>query len=153
MGGESSNSAGIRLRRLDIERVEEELKESCIALGKSLPILTVILFGSLSKGNYTGSSDADLLLVTRKAPKDIGERYRLFNRIKANIPVQLLVLTEEEVVKRILAGDTFIIEAITTGKPLIGQEYYEKLSLLCKESIKKHGLKRTEIGWIRVEDK
>lgn len=147
-----SDSVGIRLRKLNREKVEEELVRACKLLSKSSPILTAILFGSLIRGNYSGCSDADVLLVVKNAPKDESERYRLFNRIKASAPVQLFVFTEKEITERILDGDTFIIEAIVTGKPLIGYKYYEKLLSMCEKAIKKYGLRRTKIGWVRIRD-
>ncbi|MEX2701557.1 MAG: nucleotidyltransferase domain-containing protein [Candidatus Baldrarchaeota archaeon] len=67
----SSNTVKIRLRRSNLSKVVEELKFSCKKIGRNL--ISAIIFGSLAKGNYSGSSDADVLLVLKDAPMDEGE--------------------------------------------------------------------------------
>jgi len=123
----------------------EELKFSCKKIGRNL--ISVIIFGSLAKGNYSGSSDADVLLVLKDAPIDEGEKYRKYNVVKASIPVQLFIYTIDEIIERIERGDTFIIEAVVTGKPIMGNETYEKLLSLCRKVIREKSMERTSIGW------
>ena len=135
----------IRLRRLNLSKVVEELKFSCKKIGRNL--ISVIIFGSLAKGNYSGSSDADVLLVLKDAPIDEGEKYRKYNVVKASIPVQLFIYTIDEIIERIERGDTFIIEAVVTGKPIMGNETYEKLLSLCRKVIREKSMERTSIGW------
>ena len=103
--------------------------------------------GSLAKGNYSGSSDAEVLLVLKDAPMDEGEKYRKYNVVKASIPVQLFIYTINEIIERIGRGDTFIIEAIVTGKPIMGNKTYEKLLSLCRKVIREKSMERTSIGW------
>jgi len=141
----SSNTVKIRLRRLNLSKVVEELKFSCKKIGRNL--ISAIIFGSLAKGNYSGSSDADVLLVLKDAPMDEGEKYRKYNVVKASIPVQLFIYTIDEIIERIGRGDTFIIEAIVTGKPIMGKETYEKLLSLCRKVIREKSMERTSIGW------
>lgn len=141
----SSNTVKIRLRRLNLSKVVEELKFSCKKIGRNL--ISVIIFGSLAKGNYSGSSDADVLLVLKDAPIDEGEKYRKYNVVKASIPVQLFIYTIDEIIERIERGDTFIIEAVVTGKPIMGNETYEKLLSLCRKVIREKSMERTSIGW------
>jgi len=135
----------IRLRRLNLSKVVEELKVSCKKIGGNL--ISAIIFGSLAKGNYSGSSDADVLLVLKDAPIDEGEKYRKYNVVKASIPVQLFIYAFDEIIERIGRGDTFIIEAIVTGKPIMGNETYKKLLSLCRKVIREKSMERTSIGW------
>ncbi len=141
----SSNTVKIRLRRLNLSKVVEELKVSCKKIGGNL--ISAIIFGSLAKGNYSGSSDADVLLVLKDAPIDEGEKYRKYNVVKASIPVQLFIYAFDEIIERIGRGDTFIIEAIVTGKPIMGNETYKKLLSLCRKVIREKSMERTSIGW------
>jgi len=69
-------------------------------------VISIILFGSLAKGNYTGGSD----LVER-----IFEFRKYF--LNCSIPVDVLVYTEEEIKKMQHEGfvESVIKEGITLG--------------------------------------
>jgi predicted nucleotidyltransferase len=41
-------------------------------------VKAIILTGSLAKGNYAGSSDADILVIAEGLPHRVLERYQLF---------------------------------------------------------------------------
>jgi len=111
-------------------------------------VICAILFGSLAEDRYTGSSDADVLIVIdKKLPQD--ERYRRYNRISANIDVQTFILTLDEATSRINNGDTFVINIVTTGIPLFGEKIFKHLKKLCEKAINQYGLEKTTIGWIR----
>jgi len=56
---------------LSREKLIQTIREKLEDLNKKLPLLSVVLFGSYAKGNYTVASDMDLLVVHRgKERKD-----------------------------------------------------------------------------------
>jgi len=99
----SSNFVEVKLRKLDKDRVIEQIRKGVRSLKG---VLCAILFGSLVENRYTGSSDADLLIIIENGlPQN--ERYRRYNRILADVEVQPLILTLDEPALRIKNGDTF----------------------------------------------
>lgn len=81
----------------------------------------IILFGSYAYGHPHRDSDIDLLII-----KDTQERFidRLFNVTKIAsdpgrlTPLEVIVLTPEEIRERLQIGDQFISEALGKGEVL-----------------------------------
>ena len=91
------------------------------ALARHPELQSVVLFGSLAKGDYGLYSDGDLLLVLARSDKT-----RYFDRIPdylddflpAPIPVEVFPYTEEEVRRMAEAEGTLVHRALTEGKVL-----------------------------------
>jgi predicted nucleotidyltransferase len=117
----SSISAGaIYLNKA--ERIEQ-LRQAALRARKRAPeIERVILFGSLAEGVPSPRSDADLLIVVESSPHD-----QVRDRIPAALralgplpcPVDLFVLTIEEVERFRREGAPLLRTALTTGKDLL----------------------------------
>ena len=81
----------------------------------------VILFGSHVSGNPRPDSDIDLLII-----KDTTERFidrwvtirRILSDSKRTVGLETIVLTPEEVMKRLAMGDQFISGILETGEVL-----------------------------------
>jgi len=99
-------------------QVEKKLKRISISLLPYQPE-KVILFGSYAWGKPGKDSDFDLLII-----KKTGQNY--FKRIpevrkyllEIDSPFDILVMTPEEVKKRVKKGDWFIKEILQKGKVL-----------------------------------
>ncbi len=104
---------------LDGPKVIEELKKRAENLvAKDSRVDSVILFGSLAKGNYTARSDADLCIVLkqddRERPMDrIPEFLHIF--VGAGVPVDVLVYTRAEIDQMRSEGRRFVTEALAEG--------------------------------------
>jgi predicted nucleotidyltransferase len=88
-----------KARFLDKEPVISQLREIAATLRSAdTNILRIVLFGSLTDGTYTASSDADIIIVLKSSKKRllerIGEYIYLF--IDAPLPVDVFPYTEEE---------------------------------------------------------
>jgi len=94
-----------------LKKISERLKEEYHA-GR------VILYGSYARGEETEDSDVDLFVI---APTN--ERFfdrmasvlRLIRDLKEGLPIEPIVLTEQEVERRINIGDPFIQEITEEG--------------------------------------
>lgn len=81
----------------------------------------VILFGSHAYGQPGSDSDIDLLIV-----KDTNEQFfdrcfavrRSVRDPRRTIPLEVIVLTPQEVAKRLAIGDQFIEEIVERGRVL-----------------------------------
>jgi predicted nucleotidyltransferase len=83
----------------------------------------VILFGSHAYGTPGPDSDIDLLIIKETSTRFI-DRWVVVQRILTGthraLPVETLVLTPQEVEKRLANGDQFIAEILAKGKVLYG---------------------------------
>jgi len=119
----SSSSAGAVY--LDRERRIEELRLAACRAAARLPALRrVILFGSLVAGIPTPRSDADLLVVLSESdhqePRDrVSEVLRALMPLPC--PVDLFVLTSEELDRHAREGHPLVREAREHGRDLLLQ--------------------------------
>lgn len=81
----------------------------------------VILFGSYAYGDPQPDSDIDLLII-KETPERFIDRWVTVRRIlsdpKRTVPLETLVLTPEEVSRRLAIGDQFVAEIMKKGKVL-----------------------------------
>ena len=67
---------------------------------KILGEVEVIVFGSIVKGEWSLASDIDVLIISKKIPKDFSERAKIRTKIKAKIdpfsPFQIHLATPPE---------------------------------------------------------
>jgi uncharacterized protein len=83
-------------------------------------VVQVRLLGSLARGDYTGISDVDLLIITKEDPEKAPHK-----RILRYLPyftltrgVDILVLTEGEVEDRLASSDRFLNRVWDESTPL-----------------------------------
>ena len=73
-------------------------------------VTSVWLFGSLARGDHVGASDADVLV--KLAPGTPGEPLdwlrRCLRHFDLPIGVDVIVLRQDEVARRVVAGDPFL---------------------------------------------
>jgi predicted nucleotidyltransferase len=117
----SSNSAGASY--LDRDARIEELRAAARRAAMRLPtVRRVILFGSLVAGIPTPRSDADLLVVVsdspHRQPRDrVPEMLRALSPVPC--PLDLHVLTEEELERAERQGSPLVREAAAHGRELL----------------------------------
>ncbi|MBI3015522.1 MAG: nucleotidyltransferase domain-containing protein [Candidatus Tectomicrobia bacterium] len=83
--------------------------------------LKVILFGSYAYGEATEDSDIDLLIV-KETPERFIDRWVAVRELIADperrTPVEPIVITPDELHRRLSRGDQFFQEILTRGKVL-----------------------------------
>ena len=103
------------------ERVEQTIQNILDKLLAGYAPQKVILFGSYAYGNPRRDSDIDLLVI-----KETSERFidrwvtvrRLLSDPSRRLPLQVIVLTPQELSERLNVGDQFIKEIIDRGAVL-----------------------------------
>lgn len=81
----------------------------------------VILFGSYAYGTPGPDSDVDLLIVKETSERFIDrwvEVQRILTGTHRALPLETLVLTPQEIEKRLAIGDQFIAEILEKGEIL-----------------------------------
>ena len=100
----------VKIKSLNKNKVLRKLKHIAGGIIKENPkVMEISLFGSLARGNYTGRSDADILIVLKEdSRRFIGRipRY-LSSFLYADIPVDVFPYTEEEL-KQLRKENLFI---------------------------------------------
>lgn len=81
----------------------------------------VILFGSFASGNPHPDSDIDILIIKETSDRFI-DRCTAVRRLLSDpgrkIPLEILVLTPDEISRRLAAGDQFISDITEKGNLL-----------------------------------
>lgn len=87
----------------------------------------VILFGSYASGLFNEDSDLDFLIIKRDVPVDgIDRRWQLRKMVDTGgIPVDFLVVTPNEVRKRLQMNDPFLKNIIDEGKIMYSDKSYD----------------------------
>jgi predicted nucleotidyltransferase len=73
------STAETRYLKINYDEVLRKLKEYAKSkVNAHQGVKAIILTGSLAKGNYAGSSDADILVIAEGLPHRVLGRYQLF---------------------------------------------------------------------------
>lgn len=78
----------------------------------------VILFGSYAYGYPTRDSDVDILVVLPFQGKAVRKAIEIRNRVRAEMPLDLLVRTPEQLGERLARNDWFMREIVEKGRML-----------------------------------
>ncbi len=104
------------------KRVMERIAREFVTKLDKTDIKTVVLFGSVARGEATEKSDIDLLFVFKndeKAKKAIDKHAREFLD-KYDVELVPVFLSIRDAEKRFRAADEFILNVIAEGKVLFG---------------------------------
>ncbi len=81
----------------------------------------IVLFGSFATGRQKAESDIDLLIVKR-TPQTFHQRLatvrQLVSPLRRGIPFDPIVLTPQELSRRLALGDQFLMDILQSGKVL-----------------------------------
>ena len=83
--------------------------------------LKIILFGSYANGTPDEDSDIDLFIIKETADRPIDRRVevaRIVSDPTRLVPFEPLVLTPEELRRRLRIGDSFVAEILEQGEVL-----------------------------------
>jgi predicted nucleotidyltransferase len=133
----SSSSAEVRVFKLDYDLVLKKVREYAEDLVRRGLAELVVLIGSLAKGDYSPSSDIDLLIVVRDAPKNPLERISAYINSKLPLDVEPRVMTIEEFFKVARERRRLSEEALFRGVFLAGNN-----KELLEEVKRAYGLER-----------
>jgi len=100
---------------------EREIQRIVKRIAEGYRPLKVILFGSHAWGEPTDDSDIDLLIVKETSDRFIDrwvEVRQLIADPKRRIPVEPIVMTPDELDRRLTRGDQFFERIVRNGKLL-----------------------------------
>jgi len=101
------------------------------------PVL-VILYGSFARGDYTGGSDIDLLIVADNIPMSYWDRWSLAYEVIEGFPTDPHVYTPEEFRAMLIDGRMTPLDALTEGMKIYAEpKYMQEINLLLSETLKR----------------
>lgn len=117
-----------RYLKINYDEVLGKLRDYAISKAKAHEgVKTIVLTGSLAKGNYVGRSDADILVIAEGLSARMLERFGEFAESSLPVDVEPRVYSVAEFMKMIRQGDHYAIETIKVGIPLYGEKYFKEL--------------------------
>jgi len=115
---------------------------------RELHPLALILFGSLSRGDYHQRSDADFCVVLTESPCSPFEGY---DRVVACDPsgvVQPVVYGPHQFRQMVRQANGLALEVMADGLFLVGDEAFrQEIESLAEEARQRLGIERTSTGW------
>jgi len=85
-----------RPRKLNYDAVLDSIRDYAVHIGRKEEVLAVILFGSLATGNYTGTSDADIMILVSYSASPFTRRADTFIDPYLPVPMDVFVYTLNE---------------------------------------------------------
>jgi predicted nucleotidyltransferase len=101
---------------------------------------SIILFGSFAKGNYTESSDVDILIVL-KSDLDWFDRQLLVSGLDA------IIYTPEELERMFYENKGFILDVLEDGIVLHDKGYWKAMKREFLDKKKSGTIKKIKNGW------
>jgi predicted nucleotidyltransferase len=124
------SSSEARYLKINFDEILSKLREYAHSKAKDQHARAIVLAGSFARGSYTGSSDADILVIADNVPADVLERYALFSNPEFPIDLEPRVYTTKEFVNMIRQGNRFALESLELGVPLHGEPFLRDLKKL-----------------------
>jgi len=114
-------------------------------------VRSIILFGSVARGEAREDSDVDLLVIASGLP-DIKKRYD--DLLPARKPARIddIWMTPEELEEMVDAKTGFVMDALMVGEVLLDDGTVEEAKKRLTESLKRLGARRLKHGWFIPRD-
>ena len=97
---------------------EEEVRTFVAELAREFSPRRVVLFGSRGRGDFSGDSDVDLLVVMQTEKSELQQALDIRLRIPCSFPLDLVVKTPREVDRRLALQDSFLTAVLAEGQTL-----------------------------------
>ena len=122
------STAEARYLKIDYDEVIRKLRDYAKSKATAHEgVKAIVLTGSLAKGNYTGCSDADILIIADNLPGQVLDRYAIFAEADLPVDVEPRAYSPEEFLSMVRQGDHFAMETLEVGVSLYGGEYFRGL--------------------------
>lgn len=105
----------VRIWKIDREAVLARLRQWADQLKEDESVLAIVLFGSLARGDHTGASDADVLIILADSSLQFDERIPAFRPFSVGIGVDLFPYTRDEARKGLKEGWGVVKVALEEG--------------------------------------
>ena len=95
--------------------VQAQIQKLCTQIVDGFKPQKVILFGSYAYGTPNADSDLDFLVVMPFKGRSVDQAIKIRRHISTDMPLDLMVRTPQQIIKRLKMNDFFIKEVIDQG--------------------------------------
>jgi len=126
-----------------VDRIKNRLGEG---------VLSIVLFGSMTRGDFTESSDIDVLVIARNLPDDWRDRDKIILELaeigfKYGRPVHITLTDEYEMNASIEQGAPLVFGLHDANKIVFGRDgFFEKLMKRFDDNMKRWGVRKIRNG-------
>jgi uncharacterized protein len=96
----------------------KKIRDLTLQIARAFNPDRIILFGSHAYGRPSSDSDVDILVVLPFKGKPVRKAIEIRNRVNADMPLDLIVRTPEQLANRLAQNDWFIREIVERGRTL-----------------------------------
>ena len=135
---------------MDIETIKKISENSYLS---QLPfdIIGIVAFGSRVKDNYTEDSDMDLLVAALGLPLKRhrrGVESALLKKVLPSVPLDILLLTEEETISNFRNHNPLFLDIATEGVILLdNNDFLANIITETQNYLRNSKIKKIEGGW------
>lgn len=116
-------------------------------------LLSIILFGSFVKGNFTSTSDIDVLVICEAPPKDWRERDKMVLELTENVeikygtPIHMTLASKEEITHAIESVSPLMLEIYDANKIVYDKyNFFKQLIVEYRKNLYRWQAKKIEKG-------
>jgi len=137
------------LSMLNASRVSEAIKQFVEAVLQAYGsnVVSIVLFGSRARGDWTHYSDADILVILSQHPKRLIDRLSEFATYSPSGLVEPFVYTKEEIETMFQSRNAFLLDILMYGIPLFDQGFWKDLRNRFEALLEKGVIQRFKSGW------
>lgn len=130
--------------KVDQKRIEQALQAYVRALTEHAEVLAIVLFGSLARGEATGMSDADILLILAHSTKPFHLRIPDYLLPGIRIPMDVFPYTVEEAHRMLAEGNGIVPMALQDGIWLLDRADVRRRLMEHQSMVSPRGIQRAE---------
>ena len=126
-----------------VDRIKNRLGEG---------VLSIVLFGSMTRGDFTESSDIDVLVIARNLPDDWRDRDKIVLELaeigfRYGRPVHITLTDEYEMNASIEQGAPLVFGLHDANEVVFGRDgFFEKLMKRFDDNMKRWGVRKIRNG-------
>ncbi len=136
----------------NMNEVINVLTEYSKTVSSKLGKLTGVLYGSMARGDYNVWSDIDFLVISDRLPKHPLKRLEFLYAL-TDIPIEVKGYTKDEFLKMIEKRNPLALDALTEGKVIVDDGFWELAKNKFEETRKRYELVKEEKRWISLSMK
>ena len=110
-------------------------------------VLSIVLFGSRARGDFTCYSDADVLVVLAESGRRLIDRLSDFAAYCSDGLVEPIVYTREEIEAMFEARNPFLLDVLHEGLPLFDRGLWAELRARFDRLVEEKLVERCGPGW------
>lgn len=136
------------MKTVNLPKYQAEIRGYCERVNNAFHPDCIILHGSLARGNFTSTSDVDLVVIGGTLPDNFFQRLFELNRLRdGKTPLEVMGYTLSEWEQMMANRHLTTLEVLQWGIPLMGHQLFRQWRVQL-DDWKSQGLRRDKNSWV-----